>query len=80
MLVSSKHLTTCAIASTSLTCPKNLFPKPSPCDAPFTNPAISTKSIKEGIIFSLFPMIASLSNLSSGTATLPIFGSIVANG
>ena len=31
MLVSSKHLTTCAIASTSLTCPKNLFPKPSPC-------------------------------------------------
>ena len=36
--------------------------------------------IKEGMIFSLFPMIASLSNLSSGTATLPIFGSIVANG
>ena len=48
--------------------------------APFTNPAISTKSMKDGIIFSLFPMIASLSNLSSGTATLPIFGSIVANG
>ena len=32
-------------ASTSLMCDKNLLPKPSPFEAPFTNPAISTKVI-----------------------------------
>jgi hypothetical protein len=39
------------IASTSLICDKNLFPKPSPLEAPFTNPAISTKEIVVLIIF-----------------------------
>jgi len=33
------------IASTSLMCERNLLPKPSPFDAPLTNPAISTKVI-----------------------------------
>ncbi len=33
------------IASTSRICDKNLFPKPSPFEAPFTNPAISTNVI-----------------------------------
>ena len=42
---SLKHLTTCAIASVSLICDRNLFPSPSPLEAPFTNPAISTNSI-----------------------------------
>ena len=41
---SSKHLTTSTIASTSLIWDKNLFPKPSPFEAPFTKPAISVNS------------------------------------
>ena len=39
------------IASTSLICDKNLLPNPSPLDAPFTNPAISTNEIVVFIIF-----------------------------
>ena len=38
-------------ASTSRICDKNLFPSPSPSDAPFTSPAISTNSMTVGIIF-----------------------------
>ena len=41
----SKHLTRWIIASTSLIWDKNLLPRPSPFDAPFTSPAISTKVI-----------------------------------
>ena len=52
ILGSSKHLTTSQIASTSLICDKNLFPKPSPLLAPFTNPAISTNSIIACVTFS----------------------------
>ena len=44
-LSSSKQRTTWAMASTSLMCAKNLFPKLSPVDAPLTSPAMSTKSI-----------------------------------
>ena len=77
---SSKHLTTSTIASTSLIWDKNLLPRPSPCDAPFTNPAISVNSYAVGI--NLFGSYISfnLSILSSGTVTTPTFGSIVANG
>ena len=78
--VFSKHLTTCIIASTSLICDKNLFPNPSPLEAPLTRPAISTKSIYVGIVFSLLLILERIFNLWSGTATLPIFGSIVAKG
>ena len=38
---SLKHLTVWTIASTSLMWDKNLFPNPSPFEAPLTNPAIS---------------------------------------
>ncbi len=43
--LSLKYLSTCTIASTSLICERNLFPKPSPLLAPFTSPAISTNSM-----------------------------------
>src|SRR5210317_711354 len=68
------------IASTSLICDKNLFPKPSPLDAPLTKPAISTKEIVVLIIFFEFDTFARLFSLSSGTGTTPTFGSIVQNG
>ena len=61
-------------------CDKNLFPRPSPFDAPSTRPAISTKVISVFIIFSDFAILAILFNLSSGTDTTPILGSIVQNG
>ena len=50
--VSSKHLTTWIILSTSLIWDKNLLPSPSPLLAPFTKPAISTNSITACVIFS----------------------------
>ena len=59
---------------------KNLFPRPSPFDAPLTKPAISTNEIVVLIIFFDFEIFARFSNLSSGTGTIPIFGSIVQNG
>ncbi len=37
---------------------KNLFPKPSPSEAPFTRPAISTNSVVVGITFSGFTILA----------------------
>ena len=68
------------MASTSLICDKNLFPKPSPLEAPLTNPAISTKDIVVLIVFFDLEIFESLFNLSSGTGTTPTFGSIVQNG
>ena len=59
---------------------RNLLPKPSPLDAPATSPAISTNVMYVGIIFSDFAIFESFSNLSSGTVTTPIFGSIVQKG
>ena len=47
---SSKHLVTCANASHSLILAKNLFPKPSPFEAPLTKPAISINVIFVGIV------------------------------
>ena len=40
------------MASTSRILAKNLFPRPSPCAAPLTSPAISTNSTRVGRIFS----------------------------
>ena len=51
ILLSSKHLTTWTIASTSLIFARNWLPSPSPFDAPLTRPAISTNSITAGVIF-----------------------------
>ena len=51
ILLFSKQRTTCTIASTSRIFARNWFPSPSPFDAPFTSPAISTNSIAAGMIF-----------------------------
>ena len=59
---------------------KNLFPKPSPLEAPLTSPAISQNSIAVGTIFLESYNSLNFSNLSSGTETTPTFGSIVQKG
>ena len=61
-------------------CDKNLFPRPSPLEAPLTNPAISTNDIVVLIFFLEEDIFANLFNLSSGTGTIPSLGSIVQNG
>ncbi len=76
----SKQRTTCAIASTSRICARNLLPRPSPFDAPATSPAMSTNSIAVGMIFSGLAIFASSCRRESGTGTTPTFGSIVQNG
>ena len=80
MLLSSKQRTTCRIASVSRMFAKNLFPSPSPLEAPATSPAISTKSIAAWIIFPLLLILHSSSNRKSTTSTLPTLGSMVQNG
>ena len=80
MSVFSKQRTTCAIASTSRICARNLLPSPSPFDAPATRPAMSTNSIEVGMTLSGLAMPASASRRGSGTGTTPMFGSIVQNG
>src|SRR5690348_1067561 len=76
----SKQRTTCAMASTSRMCARNLLPSPSPCDAPATSPAMSTNSTEAGMIFCGCTMSASCARRGSGTGTTPTFGSIVQNG
>ena len=68
------------MASVFLICVRKSFPSPSPFDAPFINPAISTNSMTALIL--LFDEFNSdnLSNLSSGTSTVATFGSIVQKG
>ena len=68
------------IASTSLICDKNLFPNPSPFDAPLTSPAISKNVSEVGIVFLDFAISVKVLTLSSGTITVPSFGSIVQKG
>ena len=68
------------IASTSLICDKNLFPKPSPFDAPLTSPAISKNVSEVGIVFLDFAISVKVLTLSSGTITVPSLGSIVQKG
>ena len=77
---SSKQRTTWTIASTSRMFAKNWFPSPSPFDAPFTRPAISTNSITAGVVFAEWYISVKSFSRSSGTATTPTFGSIVQNG
>ena len=59
---------------------RNLFPSPSPLEAPFTNPAISTNSIAAGIVLADLENSESFHSRSSGTATIPTEGSMVQNG
>ena len=80
MFSSSKHLTTSTIASVSLMWLKNLFPKPSPLDAPLTKPAISVNSKVVGTVLFGNYIFSKYVNLSSGTVTIPTLGSIVAKG
>ncbi|MNX67873.1 hypothetical protein D3C86_990320 [compost metagenome] len=80
MSSSTKQRATKATASQSRMLARNWLPRPSPLDAPRTRPAMSTKVIREGMI-SLDPaMPASTSRRGSGTATSPVFGSMVQNG
>ena len=78
--LSLKNRTTWAITSVLLIWLRNSLPSPSPLDAPFINPAISTNCIEVLTIFLDLLILANLSNLTSGTLTYAIFGSIVQNG
>ena len=80
MLPSSKQRNTCIIASVSLMFAKNWLPRPSPLEAPFTSPAISTNSSCVGTIFLGLTIFANSCKRLSGTATRPVFGSIVQKG
>ena len=77
---SLKARMTWQIASDSRMLARNLLPKPSPSLAPFTIPAMSTNVTVAGRIFSEPKILAKTFSRSSGTATTPVFGSIVANG
>ena len=79
-LPSSKQRNTWMIASVSRMLPKNWLPRPSPLDAPFTKPAMSTISTVVGIIFVVFTSSASFANRSSGTVITPTLGSMVQKG
>jgi hypothetical protein len=56
---------------------KNLFPSPSPVDAPLTRPAISINSLSRNLSFWMI-LSFNVSSLLSGTVTVPTLGSIVA--
>jgi len=79
-LSSSKQRTTFTIPSVSRIVAKNWLPRPSPFEAPATNPAMSTNSVVAYCIRCGFTMSASACIRASGTSTMPIFGSIVQNG
>ena len=59
---------------------RNWLPSPSPSEAPFTMPAMSTNDTVAGRIRSLPKISASTLSRGSGRFTTPTFGSIVANG
>ena len=80
ILSSSKHLSTCSMASVSRMLARNLFPRPSPLDAPFTRPAISTISTVAGTTLRGLHISTSLLSRSSGTVITPTLGSIVQKG
>src|SRR3989338_1272858 len=80
MFPSSKQRTTCKMASVSRIFAKNWLPNPSPFEAPFTKPAMSTISMVVGTTRSGLTILSSFSNRGSGTEMVPTFGSIVQNG
>ena len=77
---SRKTRVTWQIAADSRMWERNLLPRPSPCDAPATMPAMSTNSTVAGSTLALPNTFASCGSRSSGTPTTPTLGSIVANG
>ena len=76
----SKQRTTCAITAHSRIFARNLLPSPSPWEAPFIKPAISTNFTAAGGFFLGLCLLARKSRRSSGKSTIPTFGSIVQNG
>ena len=72
--------TTWQMASLSRMAARNLLPSPSPSEAPFTMPAMSTKVTTAGTISRDANTSASRSSRASGTATTPTLGSMVAKG
>ena len=77
---SVKTLTTWQIASVSRMWARNWLPRPCPSDAPRTSPAMSTNRTVAGTILAESYSPASACSRGSGMPTMPIFGSIVANG
>ncbi len=77
---SSKQRSTWMTASTSRMLARNWLPSPSPREAPRTRPAMSTNSRLVGTIFADRAIAASACSRGSGTATRPMFGSMVQNG
>ena len=77
---SANPRTTCAMASASRMFARNWLPSPSPSLAPLTMPAMSTNDTVAGRMRSLPKMPASTPRRTSGRLTMPMLGSIVANG
>jgi len=71
---SSKQRTMWMRASTSRMWLRNLLPRPSPWEAPFTSPAMSTNSQAVGICVLTLATLASCGSRGSGTLTTPRFG------
>ena len=80
MFSSSKQRNTWMMASVSRMFPRNLLPRPSPLEAPFTRPAISTISQVAGTMRPGCTISASFVRRSSGTVITPTLGSIVQKG
>jgi 4-diphosphocytidyl-2-C-methyl-D-erythritol kinase len=78
MVVPTRTVT--RVAAVSRMFARNLLPSPSPLAAPFTSPAMSTNSTTAGTIFLGLTISASPASRSSGTSTMPTFGSTVQNG
>ena len=68
------------MASVARMLDRNLLPSPSPLEAPFTRPAMSTNSTTAGVVFLGLWKSESQSRRLSGTATTPTLGSMVQKG
>ena len=77
---SANTRTTWQIASVSRMWARNWLPRPWPCEAPRTRPAMSVNRTLAGTIRAESYSLASSASRGSGTPTTPTFGSIVANG
>ena len=76
----SKHRTTWRIASVSRMLARNLFPRPSPFEAPAIRPAMSTTFTTAGMTFSVSMCAVRRARLSSGTSATAWLGSMVQKG
>ena len=68
------------MASVSRMLARNWLPRPSPREAPFTRPAMSTISTVAGMVRLGWQISVSTSRRLSGTEVEPTLGSIVQNG